>query len=76
MAIALLTTLYGAILAFVIFNPLADKLENRTEEELATKRMAAAGIESILQGDNSMVIQSKLEAFLSPAARDGLAKDK
>ncbi len=76
MAVALLTTLYGAILAFVVFNPLADKLENRSEEEIATKRMAVAGIESILQGDNSMVIQSKLEAFLSPVARAALAKDK
>jgi len=76
MAVALLTTLYGAILAFCIFNPIADKLENRTEEELATKRLAVAGIESILQGDNSMVIQSKLEAFLSPGARAGLSKDK
>jgi len=69
MAVALLTTLYGAILAFVVFNPIAEKLENRTLEEMNQKRLAIVGVESILKGDNTMVIQSKLEAFLSPGAR-------
>jgi len=64
-----LTTLYGAILAFVVFNPIADKLENRTSEEVSQKKLAIVGVESILKGDNTMVIQSKLEAFLSPQAR-------
>jgi chemotaxis protein MotA len=67
MAIALLTTLYGAVLAFVLFNPIASKLETRTKEEVAHNELAIAGVESILRGDNSMVIQSKLESFLSPA---------
>lgn len=75
MAVALLTTLYGAVLAFVIFSPIADKLENRSEEEVISRRMAASGIESILQGDNSMIIQSKLEAFLSPQVRESMSKD-
>jgi chemotaxis protein MotA len=66
MAIALLTTLYGAILAFVFFNPIASKLETRTKEEVAHNELSIAGVESILKGDNSMVIQSKLESFLSP----------
>ena len=70
MAVALLTTLYGAVLAFVVFNPIADKLENRSDDEIAAKRMAIVGIESILQGDNSMVIQSKLEAFVHSSLRD------
>lgn len=69
MAVALLTTLYGAILAFVFFNPIASKLEARTKEEVAHKELAIAGVESILKGDNSMVIQSKLESFLSPVER-------
>ncbi len=74
MAVALLTTLYGAILAFVVFNPLADKLENRTAEEVVVKSLTIEGIGSILQGDNTMVIQSKLEAFLAPKVREGLAE--
>lgn len=73
MAVALLTTLYGAILAFVVYGPIGQKLANRTAEEVAVKKLAIAGVESILKGDNSMVIQSKLEAFLSPEERESLA---
>jgi chemotaxis protein MotA len=69
MAVALLTTLYGAILAFLLFGPIAMKLEQRTKEETAAKQLAITGVESILKGDNTMLIQSKLEAFLSPLER-------
>ncbi|MHA7838074.1 MAG: hypothetical protein ACX98W_11505, partial [bacterium] len=69
------TTLYGAILAFLIYGPIAEKLVNRTSEEVAVKKLAIAGVESILKGDNSMVIQSKLESFLSPEERESLSSD-
>lgn len=75
MAVALLTTLYGAICAFLIYGPIAEKLINRTSEEVAIKKLAIAGVESILKGDNSMVIQSKLEAFLSPEERESIASE-
>jgi chemotaxis protein MotA len=70
MAVALLTTMYGAILAFIVFGPIAAKLEGRTADEVAAKKLAIAGVESILKGDNTMLIQSKLEAFLSPVERE------
>ena len=75
MAIALLTTLYGAIIAFLVCNPIASKLEHRTEEEVAQKNLALIGVDSILKGENSMVIQSKLDAFLAPGQKpaDGTA---
>ena len=76
MAVALLTTLYGAILAFLIFNPIGQKLEVRTNEESAHKRLAMVGVESILRGDNSLVIQSKLDSFLSPTEREERDKAK
>jgi len=76
MAVALLTTLYGAILAFVIFGPIATKLAARTNDEVAAKSLAITGVESILKGDNSMVIQSKLDAYLSPAEREAKKEDK
>lgn len=69
MAVALLTTLYGAILAFLLFVPFAEKLGKRSDEEVERKMLAIAGVESILRGDNNLVIQSKLEAFLAPRAR-------
>ena len=75
MAIALLTTLYGAILAFLIFIPIAQKLEIRTNEEVVHKKLAIVGVDSILKGDNTLVIQSKLESFLSPAERSGSAAE-
>jgi len=75
MAVALLTTLYGAILAFIIFGPIAEKLSNRTSDEVSAKKLAIVGVESILKGDNTMVIQSKLEAFLSPAEREKLHEE-
>ncbi len=76
MAVALLTTLYGAILAFLIFNPIADKLTNRSQEETTRKMLAIAGIESILNGESSMVIRSKLESFLAPRERAKLEGSK
>ena len=75
MAVALLTTMYGALIAFLICGPIAEKLINRTGEEVAVKKMAIAGVESILKGDNSMVIQSKLMAFLSPQEREALSSE-
>ncbi len=73
MAIALLTTLYGALIAFLVCGPIAEKLGHRTGEEAAVRKMAIVGVESILKGDNSMVIQGKLMAFLSPQERAGLS---
>ena len=69
MAVALLTTLYGAILAFLMFGPLADKLGNRSAEEAMRSRIAIVGVASILNGDNSLVTQSKLMAYLGPKER-------
>ena len=41
----------------------------------AVKELAIAGVESILKGDNSMVIQSKLESFLSREEREALSSE-
>lgn len=76
MAVALLTTLYGAVLAFVLLQPIASKLETRTKGEVAYKTLAILGVESILKGDNSMVIQSKLDAYLSPKEREAAKAKK
>jgi chemotaxis protein MotA len=69
MAMALLATLYGAILAFLIFNPIAEKLERRTEEEIANMTVVIAGIESILKGQHALIVREKLEAHLAPNER-------
>ena len=73
MAVALLTTFYGAILANVFFLPLAGKLRNRSSEEFLVKSMIIEGVLSITAGDNPRVIEHKLHAFLSPRVRKSIA---
>jgi len=69
MAIALLTTLYGALMSYLIANPMADKLEVRSEEELRRMRIVAEGIIAIQSGDNPKVVEQKLQIFLPPKER-------
>jgi chemotaxis protein MotA len=69
MAAALLTTLYGAILANVIFLPIADKLATRNEEEVLFKSIIIKGVMSIQSGDNPRVVEQKLRTFLAPSQR-------
>jgi len=70
MAVALLTTLYGALLANVLFLPAAGKLKVRTSNELLAKELVIEGILSIQSGDNPRVVEQKLKAFVSPAIRN------
>lgn len=69
MAVALLTTLYGSIMANLIFTPLAGKLGNRSDEEMLLKELTITGILSIQSGDNPRVLEQKLTSFLAPDLR-------
>ena len=69
MAAALLTTLYGALLANVVFLPLADKLALRSAEEALAKTVVIRGVMSIQSGDNPRTVESKLMTFLPPGKR-------
>ncbi len=69
MAVALLTTFYGAVLAFLIFGPVAEKLAGRTKEELLRGNLAIAGIQAVVRGDNKNVLQARLDALLAPSER-------
>ena len=69
MAVALLTTLYGAILANVLFLPLADKLALRSSEEERNRRLIVEGVLGILKGLNPRVMEEFLETFLPPKDR-------
>lgn len=73
MAVALLTTLYGAVLANVVFIPTSGKLKVRTAAELLMKEITIEGILSIQSGDNPRVVEQKLKAFISPALREETA---
>ena len=73
MAVALLTTMYGAILANVICLPIAMKLGNQADIEEASNEMIIEGILFIQDGGNPRVLGDVLAAFLSPKARLKLA---
>lgn len=66
MSMALITTLYGAVLANFIFGPMAEKLQARSEEEIAYKRIAIEGILAIQIGDNPRIVRQKLKSHLAP----------
>lgn len=70
MAVALLTTLYGAVLANFIFLPLADKLALRSEQEKLNKSIIVEAAIGINRGVSPMVLEESLKIFLSPKQRD------
>ncbi len=69
MAVALITTFYGALLANLVFNPMAGKLKARSKEEVLLKEMVMQGILSISKGENPRIIEEKLSSFLPPKER-------
>jgi len=74
MAVALITTFYGSLLANLIFIPLASKLKKRSKEERLRKEMIIAGIMAIQAGDNPRLVEQKLNTFLPPAERKTVFK--
>lgn len=76
MAIALLTTFYGAVVANLFASPLANKLEGKHNEERAQRVLALEGISSLQAGDNPRLLEDKLSAFLSPTIRAQLQAEK
>jgi chemotaxis protein MotA len=76
MAVALITTLYGAMIANIVTGPLGDKLAARDAEEVLVKTIIVAGVMSIQSGDNPRVVESKLLTYLPPGRRDALESAK
>ena len=69
MALALLTTMYGAIIANIFCAPIAAKLKTYSAKEVLTKQMIIEGIMSIQSGDNPRIVETKLSVFLAPSMR-------
>lgn len=65
MAVALITTFYGVLIANVIFNPLTNQLKMKSQNEQIQKDIIIEGILSIQDGENPRVIRDKLRAFVS-----------
>ena len=68
--------MYGAVIANVLFLPLADKLALRSEEEVLVKTIIIKGVMSIQSGDNPRVVEQKLKTFLPPSGRGSEDEDQ
>lgn len=75
MAVALITTLYGSLLANWIATPIATKLKKKSGDEIMAKQILVEGILSIQAGENPRVIEEKLKSFLSPTDRESFAEE-
>lgn len=69
MAVALITTLYGAIVANVMFIPFAEKLGFINKQEMFSLEIIVRGIMAIQSGENPRVVEQKLNTFLPPKLR-------
>ena len=70
MAVALLTTMYGAIIANVLFMPLLTKLEGYTQYEAVYREMVVTGLRNIARGESPRNIQDQMVANLSPKIQE------
>lgn len=75
MSVALITTLYGSVLANWICSPVANKLKAYNADEIMLKEIMIEGLLSIQAGENPRVIEEKLKSFLAPAERTNAAEE-
>jgi chemotaxis protein MotA len=65
MAVAMITTFYGALLANLFFIPMSDKLKLRSQEELTNMTLLYEGVISIREGEHPRLMQDKLNVYLA-----------
>ena len=75
MAVALITTLYGSLLANWICSPIINKLKAQNDTEMMQKEIMIEGLLSIQAGENPRVIEEKLKSFMAPAERGTAGED-
>ena len=75
MSVALVTTLYGSIIANWLCAPIVAKLSLQNETEIKLKEVMIEGILSIQAGENPRVIEEKLKSFLAPKDRQEFAEE-
>lgn len=76
MAVALITTLYGALIANIFAGPISDKLSAKDAEEILVKSIVIAGVMAIQSGDNPRIVQRKLLTFLPPSRRGEIDEEE
>jgi len=76
MAVALLTTFYGALLANLFFIPMAGKVKERTEEEKLLRMLIIEGIGAMMSEESPRLVEERLLIFLNPMDRDSFSSRK
>lgn len=76
MSVALITTLYGSMIANMFFTPMANKLKMRSGNEMLERQIELEGLLSIQSGENPRIIEEKLNAFLPPSLRKSTEDNK
>lgn len=76
MAVALITTFYGSVLANVFCLPIVEKLKSFSHKEILIKELMLEGIMSLQSGDNPRIVEQKLTAFLEPRLRITALKER
>ena len=74
MSVALLTTMYGSLLANFFATPTVNKLKDRSSGEMLTKELIIEGLLSIQAGENPRIIEEKLKAFFAPSVRSKIGE--
>jgi chemotaxis protein MotA len=75
MALALVTTFYGSVVANLLMTPFGSKLKNHDARETMVKEMVIEGVLSIQAGDNTRILAMKLLAYLNPTDRQAMEKE-
>lgn len=76
MAVALVTTFYGSVLANWIATPCATKLKANNAKEITVRNIMVEGLLSIQAGENPRVIEEKLKSFLAPKERNAMGGEE
>jgi chemotaxis protein MotA len=71
MAVAMITTFYGALIANLIFIPMAEKLSGRNEEEITNMNIIFEGIISIREGEHPKLMEDKLRIYITDKKKAG-----
>lgn len=76
MAVAMLTTFYGSLIANLIFIPMSAKLKRRSEEETLNMTLLFEGVISIREGEHPRILEDKLNVYLANGSGKGKGKKK
>ncbi len=67
MAVALVTTFYGVLLANLFFNPMAEKFKSRIEQQTVLQNMVIEGVSLLYNKKHPLVVREKLNSFIPPS---------